>query len=152
MRSPVATVAARRYRRALDLLEAGDLDAVLAGFSPSCHLSFVGDTPLGADLRTPEATRAWFERFLRLLPDRRFEVRHLVAAGTPWHVELAADVEIRSHIDGRPYRNRFAHFLTLRSNLVVRDLVIEDTQRWADACRRLTAAGITEAGAAPITD
>ncbi len=65
-------------------------------------------------------------------------------------MRLAAHVEIRSSIDGEPYQNQFAHFLTLRWGKVVDDLIVEDTQRWAAACVRLAAAGMTDASAAPM--
>jgi hypothetical protein len=35
---------------------------------------------------------------------------------------------------------------------VTEDRVIEDTQRFERACRRLAEAGVAEAGAGPITD
>ena len=144
-------IAAHKYRRALTTLEHGDLDRLLADFAEDCTMTFAGDTPLGADGLQGPAVREWFERFLRLLPERRFEIRRLVIAGPPWRQRLAAHVTIRAAIDGQPYENQFAHFLLLRWGKVADDLVLEDTQRLERACRRLAAAGITEADAPPIT-
>ena len=146
----IARIAGHQYRKGLHALERGDLDALLAQFSPDATLTFVGDTPLGADLSSPTDVRAWFERFLRLLPDRRFEVQRYQVSGPPWKMQLAAHVVIRSSIDGEPYENQFAHFLTLRWGKVVDDLILEDTQRWAGACERLAAAGLVDASAAPM--
>ena len=138
------------YRRGLRALERGDLDALLAVFSPRCTLTFVGETPLGAHLSTPSDIRRWFERFRRLLPNPRFEIQRLVIGGPLWDQRLASHTVIRSTVDGEPYENQFGHFLTLRWGKVVNDLIIEDTQRWERACRRLVAAGVAEAGAPPL--
>ena len=94
--------------------------------------------------------RLWFERFRRLLPSPRFEVRRVVVSGPPWRQQLAAHVVIRGAVVGEPYQNQFAHFLTLRWGKVVEDVVLEDTQVWADACRRLVAAGLAEAADGPM--
>ncbi len=146
----VRWLTAAQYRRGLRQVEAGDVDAVLAQFHPSCRLTFTGDTPLGADGITGPDLRRWFERFGRLLPDPRFEIQRLVVSGPPWRTHLAAHVLIHSQVDGQPYTNQFGHFLTIRWAKVVEDLVIEDTQRWTLACQRLQAAGVDEAAAPPI--
>ena len=146
----VRSITRHQYRRGLDALERSDLDALLAQFHPAATMSFVGDTPLGADSASGESLRAWFERFVRLLPDRRFEIRRFAVIGPPWNQRVSAHVVIRSTIAGEPYENQFAHFLTLRWARVVDDLVLEDTQRWERACRRLVAAGVDEAGAGPL--
>jgi hypothetical protein len=73
-------------------------------------------------------------------------------SGMPWKLHLASHVVIHSRINGEPYENQFAHFLTLKWGKVVDDLVLEDTQMWARACDRLAAAGVAEATAAPLVD
>ncbi len=116
---------------------------------------------LHADVRRRDAARrshfdarrirCWFERFRRLLPNPRFEIERLVISGPLWNQCLASHTVIRSTVDGEPYENQFGHFLRLRWGKVVDDLIIEDTQRWERACRRLIAAGVDEAAAAPMT-
>jgi len=140
----------RRYLRGLRAVERGDLDSLLGTFDEHCRLIFVGDSPLGADLRTLPEIRSWFKRFARLLPNPRFEIHRLVVSGPPWRQRVAGHVWIHGSVDGEPYENQFAHFLTLRWGKVIDDLVLEDTQRWARACERLLAAGVAEAGAAPL--
>ncbi|GIG61067.1 hypothetical protein Lfu02_54390 [Longispora fulva] len=147
---PMALVARRQYRRGLDAVERGDLDALLAQFAADCTLTFVGDTPLGARLSGQHDLRRWFERFARLLPAPRFEIRRLVIAGPPWRQRLTAHVQIRGTVAGQPYLNQFAHFLTIRWGKVTDDLVLEDTQAWERACRRLAEAGMAEAAAGPL--
>lgn len=146
-----ARIARRQYAKGLRSLERGDLETLLSQFHPDCRLTFVGDTPLGAEALQGPDVRRWFERFLRLLPDPRFDVRSAVVAGPPWDQRLAAHVRIHSTVAGQPYVNQFAHFLRLRWGRVVDDLVLEDTQRWDRACRRLSAAGVAEAAASPLT-
>jgi ketosteroid isomerase-like protein len=134
------------YRRGLRCLEQGDLDGLLRRFDEHCTFSFAGNTPLGAQLSNRQDIRTWFERFRRLLPDPTFEVDRVVVDGPPWNQRLAARVVIRSTVAGAPYQNHFAQFLRLRWGRVTDDAVLEDTQTWADACRRLLAAGVAEAG------
>jgi ketosteroid isomerase-like protein len=138
------------YRRGLSQVERGEFDALLRGFDERCRLRFVGDTPLGADLSTRAGILLWFERFRRLLPDPRFDIQRVVVSGPPWRQELASHIVIRSVVAGAPYQNQFAHFLTLRWGKVVDDLILEDTQMWEQACRRLVEAGVAEAGAPPL--
>lgn len=147
----ITRIARSQYRKGLDALERGDLDALLAQFDERAVLTFVGDSPLGAQLSTrPDLTR-WFERFLRLLPQPTFEIRRLVVSGPPWNLKLCAHVLIRSTVCDEPYQNQFAHFLTLRWGKVLDDLILEDTQRWREACERLVQAGTAEASEGPMS-
>ena len=138
------------YRRGLNALERGDIEELLKQFDAACTLTFVGDTPLGAQLTGLEAIGRWFERFGRLLPKPSFEIQRLLTSGPPWNQRLASHVVIRSTVDGEPYRNQFAHFLTLRWGRVCDDLILEDTQMWERACKRLVAAGVGEAAEGPL--
>jgi ketosteroid isomerase-like protein len=65
---------------------------------------------------------------------------------------MAIRASIHGTAIGEHYRNEFGQFLRLRNMKVTEDYVIEDTQRFERLCRRLLDAGITEAGADPITD
>lgn len=148
----ITRITRSQYLKGLHALERGDIDALLKQFDRRCTLTFVGDTPLGAQLAGHSDLRRWFERFLRMLPEPRFDIQRLVVSGTPWNLRLASHMRIRSTINGEPYENQFAHFLTLRWGKVVDDLVLEDTQMWERACTRLAAAGMAEASAAPLID
>ncbi|MDQ5826038.1 MAG: nuclear transport factor 2 family protein [Chloroflexota bacterium] len=149
----VRIIARRRYLRGLADLERHDLDALLSQFADPCRFIFISsNTPMGANLHSKEAVRRWFERLHRLLPDPRFDVKELVISGWPWDIRLAARVVIRSTVAGKPYANNFAQFIRLRMGRVVSDYVIEDTQRFEQACATLIALGVKEAGAEPIRD
>lgn len=82
------------YRQGLTAAERGDLDELLSRFRQDCTFSFAGDSPLGARLRGLPDIRRWFERFGRLLPDPRFEIRRAVVSGPLWNQQLAAHVII----------------------------------------------------------
>jgi ketosteroid isomerase-like protein len=147
----ITKIARGQYLKGLGALERGDIDGLLTQFDERCSLTFVGDTPLGADgLSTTADIRRWFERFVRLLPSPRFEIQRLVVSGPPWNMRLASHVKIRGTVCGEPYENQFAHFLTLRWGKVTDDLILEDTQMWERACTRLAAAGVSEASEGPL--
>ncbi|MFV0308208.1 MAG: nuclear transport factor 2 family protein [Desertimonas sp.] len=143
-------ITASRYVSSMQLLATGDLDGLLGQFAPGATLSFVGDGPLAADHLRGPMLRAWFERFVRLLPERCFEVQRVVVAGPPWRTRLAAHVRIRATIAGHPYVNDFGHFLTIRWGRVTDDVVIEDTQPWERIRHRLVDAGVGDAAAPPL--
>jgi len=151
-RSIIAAVARRKYTSGLAALERGDLDALLQEFDDELEFSFAGDSPLGASLHSRGALRLWFERLHRLMPHPTFEVHEVLVQGWPWDLRLAIRASINSTVLGEPYRNDFGQFLRLRWMRVTEDRVIEDTERFERACRRLAAAGLAEAGAGPITD
>jgi ketosteroid isomerase-like protein len=148
---PITRLTRRVYVGGLRCVERGDIDGVLRLFDDRCRLTFVGDSPLGTELSTRGDIRRWFERFGRLLPNPRFEIQRLVVSGPPWNQRLAAHVVIHGTIGGEPYRNQFAHFLVLRWGKAVEDLVIEDTQMWERACRRLVEVGVAEAAEGPLS-
>src|SRR5262249_55036752 len=129
----IKRIARGRYLRGLAALERGDFDALLAQFDPQCEFVFVGETPLGAHLRSRDELRVWLGKLHTMLPSPRFEIKELVISGWPWDLRLAARAEIHSTMAGQPYVNCFAQFLRLRWGRVVWDYVLEDTQRFAAA-------------------
>lgn len=129
----------RNYLAALRALERGDLDTLLKNFAPECELTFAGDGVLGADRLTGGDIRHWFERYLRLIPERSLQVDRFASSGPVWHRQVAAHVLLRGRLaDGTAYVNQFAHFLVVEKGRIVSDLVLEDTQAWARAARGLT--------------
>ena len=76
----------------------------------------------------------------------------MLVAGPPW--DLLAGVEWIGHATpkaGEPYVNEGAHVIRLHRGRVVYFHAYEDSQKVADACRKMADAGIEEA-AAPIVD
>ena len=98
------------YRRGLRALERGDLDGVLAVFSPRCTLTFVGETPLGAHLSTPTDIRRWFERFRRLLPNRGVHATTQAASERLPNVKFEWRVRVMQSLCIRIHSNKFHSF------------------------------------------
>jgi ketosteroid isomerase-like protein len=95
----------------------------------------------------------WFERLDRLFPGHEFDVRRIASRGWPWSTWVA--VEWVAHLvpaAGPPYENEGSHWIHIRWGRVTYFHGYLDSQRVADACAEMTAAGIDEAAAAPITD
>jgi ketosteroid isomerase-like protein len=95
-------IARRTYTRAIASLSAGDVETLLGQFAEDVHFVFVGESPLGADLRSRNDVREWFGRMLHLLPSARFEPVEILVDGWPWDVRIAARVMIHSTIAGEP--------------------------------------------------
>ena len=142
----------RRIRATLDAMSRGDYSVALDGLAEEVHHVFAGDHALGGERHSREAVRRWFKRLLRL-SDLRFDVQRVLVAGPPWN--LVVGVEWIGHATpkaGEPYVNEGAHVIQIRRGRVVYFHAYEDSQKVADACRRMADAGIEEAAAAPIVD
>jgi len=83
------------------------------------------------------------ERLHRLFPDLNFEVKRVVAKGWPWNTLVAIEwTDHGSAADGEPYENEGAHWIRLRWGKGTYVHAYLETERLADACRRMAAAGI----------
>ncbi|MEV7007005.1 nuclear transport factor 2 family protein [Streptosporangium sp. NPDC051022] len=127
------SVVRRTWRR----VNAGDYEAAVSMASPDLRFRFVGDTALGADVRGPEAFRAWFARFTEHLPGVRLKLVDVVAGGWPWNTKVAVRLQVAGTLeDGTPYRNIAMQWVTLRWGRMVDDIVVEDTLKLDAALRR----------------
>jgi len=143
----------RRLRRVFEQLNRREFDAMPALFATNAEHVFAGDHALAGTRHSAEAIRRWYQRLPQALPDLRFDVRHIVVSGWPWHTEAA--VEWRdggTALDGQPFSNQGVHFVTLRWGRVSSLRIYCDTQVLADLLQRNARHGAAEAGAAPITD
>jgi ketosteroid isomerase-like protein len=117
------------------------------------HHIFPGDHPLGGERHSREAVKRWFERLERLFPHHEFEVRRVAARGWPWDTWVAVQWTARLRpAAGDPYVNEGAHWVQIRWGTITRFHAYLDTQRVAEACRRMAAEGIAEADAPVIGD
>jgi len=143
----------RRVQATFDALSRGDYTVALGGLADDVHHVFAGDHALGGERHSRDAVRRWFERVFRLYDELRFEVRRVTVAGPPWR--LVASVEWLAHARpkaGEPYVNEGAHIIEIRRGKIVYLHAYEDSQKVAEALRRMAEGGIDEAGAAPIVD
>jgi ketosteroid isomerase-like protein len=109
--------------------------------APDMRFRFVGDTPMGADLRGREAFADWFERFERTFPGLRLTLQDVVVQGPPWNTSVVTRLTVRGTLaDGSAYENEAMQWVRLRWGRMVEDTVLEDTLRLDQAYRKQTAA------------
>ena len=106
----------RRIRRLFDAINRGDAEPVLRAFAPRFEHAFLGDHALGGSRQTLPATRRWYERLYRLLPDIHFDLRIIAVSGGPWNTVVVVDwEETNSGTDNVRTYNRGIHVVQLRS-------------------------------------
>jgi ketosteroid isomerase-like protein len=120
---------------------AGGWRQAVALAAPDVHFRFVGDTPMGADLRGRDAFADWFERFERTFPGLRLSLQDVVVGGPPWNTTVATRLRVHGTLaDGTAYENEAVQWVRLRWGRMVEDTVLEDTLRLDQALRRQEAA------------
>ena len=143
-----------QVRNTFAALSGGDYEPALASMASRFEHIFSGDHPLGGVRHSKAAMRRWFERLFRLNKQLRFTIKHIAVSGGPW--DTTAVVEWRDAAllaDGSTdYVNDGVHVVRLRWGKVVSLHAYLDTEHFADACRRMAAAGIAEAAAERIED
>jgi ketosteroid isomerase-like protein len=143
----------KRIRDLFAAVSRGDAEPVLRAFASQFEHSFLGDTALGGSRKTLAATRQWYERLYRLLPDIQFYLRQIRVSGAPWNTLVLVDwEETNSGTDGVRTTNRGIHVIHLKWGRATRLAICPDTVGLKATLDRLTLAGNAEANAAPITD
>ena len=146
------TIAKRRAKGLFEALNRGDHEAMLEDVAEDVHHVFPGDHPLGGERHSREAMRRWFRRLDALFPELEFEVKQVSVSGPPWDMAIAVEWADRGKAaDGVPYENEGAHWIRIRRGKGVYVHAYLDTEKVSESCRRMAAAGIEEAAAAPIT-
>jgi ketosteroid isomerase-like protein len=143
-----------RARALFAAVNRGDAEPVLRAFAPRFEHIFLGeDHALSGSRHTLAATRRWYERLYRLLPDICFDVRCVSVSGTPWNTLVLAEwEETNTGTDGVRTSNRGVHVLHLRWGRATRLLICPDTVGLKATLDRLALAGNAEAHATPIVD
>jgi len=143
----------KRIRELFGAVSRGDAEPVLRAFAGRFEHSFLGDTALGGSRKTLAATRQWYERLYRLLPDIQFELRQICVSGGPWNTLVLVEwEETNSGTDGVRTTNRGVHIMHLKWGRATQLVICPDTVGLKVTLDRLALAGNTEAQAAPITD
>ncbi len=141
----------KRIRDLFDAVSRGDAEPVLKAFAARFEHSFLGDTALGGSRTTLAATRQWYERLYRLLPDIRFELRQIWVSGGPWNTLVLVEwEETNSGTDGVRTTNRGVHAMQLKWGRATRLVICPDTAGLKATLDRLALAGNAEAHATPI--
>jgi len=140
-----------RIRRLFDAVNRGDAEPVLQAFAGHFEHAFLGDHALGGSRRTLAATRQWYERLYRLLPDIHFDISNIAVSGGPWNTIVTVEwEETNSGTDNVRTYNRGVHVARLRWGRMTRLIICPDTAGLKATLDRLHAAGNAEALAAPI--
>jgi ketosteroid isomerase-like protein len=143
----------RRVKQLFDAVNRGDAEPVLQAFAPRFEHSFIGEHALGGSRRTLAATRQWYKRLYRLLPDIRFSVKEITVSGGPWNTLVVAEWdETNSGTDGVRTHNSGIHVLRLRWGRATQLIICPDTAGLVETLNRLAGTGNAEALAAPIAD
>jgi ketosteroid isomerase-like protein len=146
------SIVRRRIHRVFDALSRGDYAVALDGMADDVHHVFAGDHALGGERHSRDAVGRWFERLFRLY-EVDFEIRRVGVSGPPWNILVAVEWLGRAKPRaGEPYENEGAHIIHIRRGRVISFHAYEDSQRVAQACRRMAELGIDEAAAFPIED
>jgi ketosteroid isomerase-like protein len=141
----------RRVSEIFDALSRGDYEVALAGMADDVHHVFAGESPLGGERHSRDAVRAWFERLFRLYDELRFDVGRVTVSGPPWNIVVGVEWLGRARPKaGEPYDNEGFHIINVRRGRVAYFHAYEDSQKVAEACHQMAAAGIAEAAAPPI--
>ena len=142
----------RKVLKLFDQVSRGHAEPFLASLAPVFEHQFAGDTALGGSRTTLAATRRWYERLYRLLPDITFDVENVWIGGGPWSTLVIAEWnESNSGTDGVRTVNHGIHALQLRWGRVGRVFIYPDTVGLKTTLDRLARAGNHEAAAPPIT-
>lgn len=126
-----------KVRRLWQRVGRGEYQAAVKVAAKDLRFRFVGDGPLGADLTGAGAFEDWFAAAFIRFPGLRLTLRDLVVSGWPWNTTVAVRLDIAATLaDGTPYRNEGMQWVKLRWGRMTSDVVLEDTQRLAEACHR----------------
>jgi ketosteroid isomerase-like protein len=143
----------RTVLKLFDHVSRGNAEPFLQSLAPQFEHQFAGDTALGGSRTSLSATRRWYERLYRLLPDISFDVETIFVSGGPWRTLVIAEwTETNSGTDGVRTFNHGIHALQLKWGRVVRVFIYPDTVGLKATLDRLVLAGNAEAGAPPIRD
>ena len=142
----------RQVRGLFDSINRGNAEPVLRLFARRFEHRFIGDDHALGGLRTTlPATREWYARLYRLLPDIGFEVQRIAVSGTPWNTIVVAEwTETNSGTDGVRTSNSGVHVVHLRWGRMTRLIICPDTIGLKATLDRLATSGNLEAQATPI--
>ena len=142
-----------RIEKLFKAVNQGDAEPVLRLFAPCFEHFFLGNHALGGSRTTLKATREWYARLYRLLPDIRFDLQRIWVSGAPWRTLVVIEWnETNSGTDAVRTSNRGIHAMELHWGRARRLVICTDTAGLISTLDRLARSGNAEAHASPITD
>jgi ketosteroid isomerase-like protein len=146
-------IVTRQVRATFAKIAAGNWEPMLTGMASQFSYRFYGASSLSGERHTLDGLRRWWERSTKLLPNPTFQIDEIIVAGWPWNTRIATRVRVHTTLeDGSTYDNIFMQNLSMRWARITQIHTLEDTAILQAALDKLAAAGISEAGADPITD
>jgi len=145
------TIVRRKLLSNFQKLNQGDYEAIVRQFSPSAYHHVAGDLSLGGERHSRDGIGQWYTRLYRIFPGIQFTVRGVVIQGLPWDTPIAVQFQVSATLkNGQLYTNEVAQFIRLKWGQIAQMRLYEDTQKLAAALDVQSAAGVSEAKAAPI--
>lgn len=147
-----ARVVRRLIYWAFERLSHRDTAALLAKADANIEHTFAGNHALGGTRHSRATFEQWLSRLFRLFPELHFVVHDVIVTGPPWNARVAVTWTDRgTAADGHDYVNSGVHILRLRWGKLVALRAHLDTQHLESVMQRMSANGVQEAAAAPIT-
>lgn len=147
------TIVRRKITSLFDAVNRGDAGPVLGGFAREFEHVMIGDHALSGRRRTLQATREWYARLYRLLPDIRFTITRIAVSGPPWATLATVEwKETNSGTDGTRTHATGVHVVEIAWGRMTRLVILPDTVMLRATLDRLAAKGVAEAAAPPIDD
>jgi ketosteroid isomerase-like protein len=146
-------IVANKVHATFAQISTGNWEPMITGMAPTFSYTFYGDSSLSGERHTVEALRQWWERSFRLIRDPTFQVEEIIVSGGPWATRIATRVRVRATLpDDSLHENIFMQNMRMRWARITEIHTLEDTAALQRALDRVSAGGIAEAQAAPITD
>jgi hypothetical protein len=143
----------RRIRSLFAAINSGNPEPVLASFATRHEHIFLGNHALGGRRTTLTATRSWYGRLFRLLPDIHFDIDTIDVRGGPWNTLVVVQwKETNSGTDNVLTRNEGVHIVQLAWGRMTRLQILTDVSELGRTLDRLASKGVPEAKAPPILD
>jgi ketosteroid isomerase-like protein len=144
----------RRIESLFAAINRGNAEPVLTGFAPRFeHVMLGGPHALSGRRCSLDATRNWYARLYRLLPDIRFEIHRIAVCGTPWATLATVEwSESNTGTDGVRTHATGVHVAEIAWGRMTRLLILPDVVKLEATLIRLANKGVSEASAPPIED
>jgi len=140
-----------KIRQTFDHVNNHRWEEAVEAVAPHVHHRVSGVHALGGERNGKEATRRWFERLGRVLPNLKIKVNNVWVQGWPWHTTVFVQWDgSATLLNGTPYINRGLHVFTLRWGRVHALEEFQDSQAAASGLAAQAAAGLKEAAAGQI--
>jgi ketosteroid isomerase-like protein len=139
-------------RNSFEMVNQHRYDDLLKGVSDKqLEHSFAGDHALGGVRHDKVSLKKWFERLGTVLPDLKLNITDIQVKGNVANaIMIVRWTATCTLLNGEPYLNKGAHFITVKWGKAVKFDVFEDTQTVAHGLEVQFKAGIKDAKAPKI--